>query len=468
MKRIKHLILFILLTNVALLHAQDTVSLTLFSPKEMREDVEYFYEKLLETHPNPFQKLTLEQLKQKIDSLKNSLDKPLTLHEFWSKLASLNCYFDGHTGILPMDELFQYADKNQKFIIPVCPTFRIDNDRLYFPDTSLFWQKEQQGKEIKSINHIPVLQILRDIRSYFSNETPLLNNYLIQNLFMFWYNMSYDVIDSMEIEYRLNSDSIAYYTVYANNETTTKWKNHLNTILVKPAHYSLRYYPQDSIAIVELNTCMMSNEEFTIYKHDLRKFTDTIISIGIKHLFIDMSSNTGGNSVQAAEILNYIKTSKKKYRSTSVKIKLSPTSRKAFGLNKIRSLKDGEYYSVEGYYKPKHTGKLYKNNLYLIQGTLTYSSGAELSPLFKYHKIGTIIGEETGALTSGYIDIEFHPLPNSHIVFRCSMKEYVEPGSNLDGRGTLPDIEYPIGLQMKSFSLEELKEMLQLVQEKIV
>jgi C-terminal processing protease CtpA/Prc len=132
----------------------------------------------------------------------------------------------------------------------------------------------------------------------------------------------------------------------------------------------------------------------------------------------------------------------------------------------IRRIPYGEYYSTEGGYRIKKNAKLYRENVYLIQGGGTYSAAVDLSTVFQYYKMGEIIGEETGGLTSGYIDSPQFILPNTNIEFYCAIKEFINAVSNQDGRGMLPDIEYPTGGEKKDFSLKELKEMLQLIQEK--
>jgi hypothetical protein len=78
--------------------------------------------------------------------------------------------------------------------------------------------------------------------------------------------------------------------------------------------------------------------------------------------------------------------------------------------------------------------------------------------------VGKTIGEETGGLTSGHISAVSLSLPNSKIEWMCATMEFVQTGSKKDGRGFLPDVEYPVFDYRKHYTLDILQDMIKQVQ----
>jgi len=178
-------------------------------------------------------------------------------------------------------------------------------------------------------------------------------------------------------------------------------------------------------------------------------------------------------------LLNYFDIPRKRY-SYEIKTKVSKENREKTGLKGINCLlgifhsdytrkmlfmRKGKTFSYKYYQTKKEKPCTYYGNVYLLQSNVTFSAAISLSSFFKYYKFGPIIGEETGGLTACYIDSYSCRLPNSNFYMYCSAQEYIYPNGKWDGRGVLPDIEYKIENLEKSFTLEQLKEMLQLVEE---
>jgi len=113
-------------------------------------------------------------------------------------------------------------------------------------------------------------------------------------------------------------------------------------------------------------------------------------------------------------------------------------------------------------YQP--TNPCYNNNIYLLQGVQTYSAAVHISAWFQQSGAGLVLGEETGGLTKCYIESILGELPNSKIKIRCSNKDFTWEGGK-DGQGFLPDIPVEIDYGKSKFSIDELKEFVQLAKE---
>ena len=449
---------------------------SLFAPEQLEEDFLFFYTKILEIHPNPYHVISKDSLDKKVENIAKSLDKPMNRREFWLKIAILNNYFDSHTMIFEIPEIYKYYSENLKFTLPEDIVRADISGNLYFNPE--YFEKSLAGKYIKSINNIPAEQIVEEISAYYSRENKNLSPiYFGYRFYKFYVNL-FGSTDSLRFEYKKNDNEIDVRTFYKKSltnkeafqsEQQTEWKA-----------IRLKLYEKESIAIIEINTSDIDDLGEN-YRKDLEISMSSIIGKNIKNLFIDISRNGGGSSDNALEIFNFIATEKKKYYVASAEIKISSGYRalmRQFGekyslwqkiFNKtykqIFLSPIGSIIKRDFYWEKNNSAIQYKQNLYLIQSNSSYSAAVNLSSLVKAYKLATIIGEETGGLTGCYINCVCLAMPNTSIPFMCSVQKAINVGGAMDGRGVLPDIEYKIENPEKSFTLEQLKEMLQLVEE---
>ena len=462
---------------------------SLFTPEQMREDVLFFYDKVFKTHPNPYHIISKDSLDKKIENILTSLYQPMNRREFWVKLATLNACFDVHTEILKIGEIYDYFWINSKPHIS-----RNLSNNIIMSDSfgNLYFNHEYgdsllAGKHIKSVNGIPTKEIANQISTYYSHEnTNILPQRFASHFFLLFPHL-FGSVDSFRFEYIKNDNEIDVRTFYpkdASKDTVPpiQAKQQINDRDIWAGKNFVRFnlYEEYSIAIIELNNFSPTNlgENF---RKDLEAIMDTVVKKNIKHLFIDISANGGGGDHCAVEILNFVKTKKKKYYSANAETKISPAYREFIGRmhgeNPPLSVKLSKYYrrvfkpdigSIvnDNYYLTKDNSTIqYNQNVYLIQSTMaTYSASTTLASLVKAYKFGIIIGEETGGLTSCYTNSLSFAMPNTAIPFMCATKRVTDVGGAMDGRGVLPDVEYKIGNPSKSFTLEQLKEMLQLVE----
>jgi C-terminal processing protease CtpA/Prc len=190
-----------------------------------------------------------------------------------------------------------------------------------------------------------------------------------------------------------------------------------------------QYNPKDKIALFEFNAC---SGDYGAYSESVINAIDSLHKYDIQHLFIDITQNLGGASKYVSLLLNYLN---------------FPAWDKS----------SGQQYT-------------YNNKVYLIQSNYTSSAAVTLSCHFKYYRLGTIIGEETGGLTASYSSAQMLTLPNSQLTMYCATTRTVDKGGQWDGHGVLPDVAYSMkeSHRFESFTWGELKEMLRLMENKKV
>jgi len=446
---------------------------SLFMPEQLQEDFLYFYKKIMETHPNPYHVINKDSMDKRVEDILKSLNKPMNRREFWLKTAVLNAYFDGHTRIFEIEEISEYNIANSKSILP---------EKLLMLDTSgnIYFNPKYEdvllaGKSIKNINDIPSKQIADKVSAYYNKEHKKYSPLNFDHYFHEFYTNLFGSTDSFRFEY-ISDNEIDIHTFYPLEISTNSEVSHQNQQEKEKKFIRFDIYEEESIAIIKINIFILELLG-KHYRKDLETMVATIMKKNIKHLFIDISCNGGGGSNLALEILNFIKTEKKKYYTATAEIRVSPVSCVyKLGNNfssfvkkhrkQLYETSNGEIMMKSDDYWKKNNSKIqYNQNLYLIQSRRTYSAAVDLSSVVKAYKLATIIGGETGGLTGCYIDSPCFAMPNTSILFSCSVQKSVNVGGAMNGKGVLPDIEYKIENPYKSFTLEQLKEMLQLVEQ---
>jgi len=453
----------------------------LLSVQEMKEDIEYFFTKLYEVHVNPSAFVGKDSLEQRKATLLKNINKPLKLYEFNRMISALNGMFDGHTGIEKMDD--EYA------AFPRTHYGRLMPFDIKYEPGKIFIQSDEdslKNLEILSINGISTDSISKELEKRENKENRLARNYFIRRSF---HNALFGLFD---IE--------SPYIIKVKNSSTNK-TYYIDTVGVpgfllpqedtyrSHERYNFRIYPKESIAIIEHNTCAI---KLNSKEHrELIAFLDSVYNIvrnkKIKNLFIDISRNGGGSSEINRAFANkinhdsafWIEIFKKKvsldskmlitgfsgYNSSEpysqrlsnynnyIKGKLSPYQEKIIGLH------NGEIYCDTMVNKIGCFKNGFANNAYLIQSYLTYSAGMDLAVLFRYNKIGKIIGSETGGRTETYIEAIPFVLPNSKINFSIA-DNYIKYGQGDLHKGIEPDVKLDPGFLKSRYNLSDLKELL--------
>jgi hypothetical protein len=458
---------------------------SLFTPEQLREDVLFFYKKIVATHPNPYYLISKDSLDKEVENILTSLDKPLSRREFWLKIATLHACFDAHTVFLRIGEISDYYNLNTKPKMADNMLMLDSLGNLCF--NSQYEESLLAGKQIKRVNDIPADKIVDIISNYYSHENKNTLSIRFSSHFFLLFANIFGAVDTFCFEYQKNDTEIAVRSFYPvelskNTVSSIQPKQQRNSKNIWGGKNFVRFilYEEDSIAILELNDFNPINLGEN-YRKDLEAIMDIVMRKNIKHLFVDISANGGGFDHHALEILNFIKTKKKKYYVSGGVIKTSPAYREA--IERMATGKPNLFERLGKYYRGVFKSKIgsmlksdfnweknnstiqYDQNVYFIQSTMaTYSASVTLVSVVKSYNLGIIIGEETGGLTNCYINPVAFAMPNTSIPFRCSMQKSVDVGG-VEGKGVLPDVEYKIGNPYYSFTLEQLKEMLQLVEQ---
>ena len=485
MKRYKTLSIFLVImfmmftykVNAQKLDLQYHSNETILSPKQMEEDILEFYNFVLEVHPNPFNTLNPALLDKKVHKIIDECKDSMTVNDFSMHIAKLNQYFDAHTFVLFNFEKWGNYDKIK------VPNLIEKNGEIYFDvansvaginDTTLY------GKKILTIADADLKTIKNYVLQYFHNKLStqdFVSIYLCDNFNDTKAEVKYLNNDnSIQTTYLTDSDFI--FPALKKGKTNNK-----NSVIV-----DARYFPNEDLAIIELNTFFLyEKDEINLYKKAVQTTFDSLNRLGIMNLFVDVTSNGGGNSGYGDQFLSYLSDDTTAILTGQSIFKVSKPMKdwrmkfigkwKFYYLNylfskevrRLSRLKEGTYWVDNWKWKPEKTSCKYKGNVYIIQSGKTYSSATTFVATAKSCKLATLIGEETLGLASCYIDIVPKKMKHSKIMSYCSSQyeHYSLPEADSPNpQGVLPNIEYKIENPSQSFSLEELKDMLRVIKSK--
>ena len=127
-------------------------------PEKLREDADYAYTKLNAMHPNLYWYISEQDLKYKFDSLKSTLNTPLTPLQFYFRLQPVIASIrEGHLALrVPARRFTKKEIKALEHTKGIFSRFEyyVEGDRLFIVSNPDSIQNIQPGTEILSLIHI--------------------------------------------------------------------------------------------------------------------------------------------------------------------------------------------------------------------------------------------------------------------------------------------------------------------------
>ena len=425
-----------------------------YQPKELISDFQELFRNLEEIHPN----LYFSVSKDIIDSLRLEAEKkfsqPMTAMGFWKVAAPIVVKVkDGHTALsFPWGEWKQFMENGGKLFplevkadsLSLVVTKNNSTDSLILPQT-----------EIISINKIPALEILNEMRRYHNGERLSFIDLKTSRYFKFYLWALFGFDGPFEVAFKSPSGEVFSKSIQGIDELQYDSIRKLRK--PRKPDYSFYKTSRGDIGVIDFRS-MRDNGRF-------KKFTDSVFTViqneSISALIIDVRKNGGGNSQLVDVLLAHFNT-KPYTQAVRMDLKVSKQSRKAFRkryfkwyiyplypvtffYKRSRQLLFGKKNQVVTFTnepeKHKVSEPFFKGPVYLLTSPNTFSSANILADVFKCYEMGTIIGEETGGLTIAFGDLIYFTLKNTGLRGNCSFKQFFHPCGTPNNHGVIPDIE---------------------------
>ncbi|WP_419488335.1 S41 family peptidase [Chryseobacterium bernardetii] len=455
-------------------------------PEQLKEDVDFAYSKLQQMHPQLYWYIPKKELELKFDSLKQTINEPLTPLQFYFKLQPVIAGIrEGHLSLrIPRKKFTKKEIKTLEHKKGLFSRFEyyISGDQMYITENRDSIEHIQPGTEILSINHIPVSEYIKKYRNLISSDgyNTTFQPYFLKDLFFNYYTAENGLADRAILEtlykgekhtYTLSRESKSDSDLEKDKEMNKRTQERkLNDYVAASNSYnrSFKFLDKDStVAYIKVKSFSREySDEF--YKKTFAK----IKKAKSDYLIIDVRNNYGGSLYEINNLYSYLTdkpfTLIKPSQVTSRDIPLRTNYfRKSNPLDyAIKSISYPSYFFAQAFSTYKKDGKVFykmkadkptKPNKETFHGKVfvlinggSFSASSIITAKLKNDKRATLVGEETGGANDGTVAgfYSYQKLPNSEIRFPIGLL-LVQPNIDFSDtkKGVTPDIEIKENLQ---------------------
>lgn len=448
-------------------------------PEQLKEDIDYAYLKLKQMHPQLYWYIPKQELERKFDSLKQTINEPLTPLQFYFKLQPVIAGIrEGHLSLrIPRKRFTKKEIKKLEHKTGLFSRFEyyIADNRMYIIQNRDSIENIQPGTEILSINSTPVSDYIKKYKNLISSDgyNTTFQPYFLKDLFFNYYTAEHGLSDKATIETLYNGEKktltlrreIKSDTDLEKDKEMKKRtpEKKMNDYVAASNSYnrSFKFLDKDStIAYIKVKSFSREySDEF--YKKTFSKIKDAKSS----YLIIDVRNNYGGSLYEINNLYSYLAnepfTLIKPSQVTSRDIPLRTNYfRKSSALEfAFKSIAYPSYFFAQAFSTYKKDGKVFykmkadkptKPNKEAFQGRVfvlinggSFSASSIITAKLKNDKRATLVGEETGGANDGTVAgfYSYQKLPNSEIKFPIGLL-LVQPNINFSDskKGVVPDV----------------------------
>lgn len=332
--------------------------------KKWIEDIDYLKEELIKNHINLFAYTKEEEFNKKIEMLKEMIDE-LDYEEMKVEISRVVAFIgDAHTSLIFPARRF----------IPL--KFYYFNDGVYIINSTKDYEN-LLFKRVIAIEDMKIEEILKELYHIISFE----NEYLFKAQSMKYLQIvevlyGLLIVDDMN-KVKITLDNGEYEVLPVSFENLVYTNNKLPIYARKSFENLWFKYLDNEELYIKYNSCREIGNESIESK--IEKIIEFIESNNIKKVTVDLRNNLGGNSSLFEPFIDYIKNNRK--------------------INN-------------------------KENLKVIIGRETFSSGLLNANDFKNNTNAKIVGEPSGGKPNCYGEILRITLPNSKLLVTYSTRFY--------------------------------------------
>ncbi len=460
--------------------------------KQLQSDVDFVSRKLEQFHPDLYWYISKTELDRKFDSLKTSIQKPMSSNEFYLRLSPVTASVrQGHLQLFPLTLKYRAKQRRSFKQYGTSPLSKFEfewlNNSLYVEKNYSPFQELKPGTELVSVNQVSP-RILLDkynqvVASDGFNDTflPRLMGKNFSSIY-FWENGMADSV-SCVLNYRdtirqvwLSRFPKPKKIMIPTSEEVLARRKELKTRSIQGFDpltgtliRELNFQGNDStIAVMKLRNFISGNYK-TFYKNSFR----TLRKAKTQTLILDLRDNPGGILTDVATLNSYLTDSdfvfinpprvtsrtslwhSNYFRGTPWIAKpfllaFSPFRLVFMGRDYLNVRKEGDRIVYTGLKESKiihPKDDRFDGKVYVLINGGTFSASCILSSNLKASDRVTFVGEETGGAFNGTVagKMPAYRLPYSKLRFRFGLMTIRPLGqTETDGHGILPDVEIKI------------------------
>lgn len=448
-------------------------------PEKLKQDVDFAYSKIKEMHPQLFWYISQQELDRKFDSIKNTIDTPLTPLQFYFKLQPVvSDIHEGHLSLripskrISKKEIRELENKKGMFSRF---DYYIEGDRLFIIGNKDSIQNIKPGTEILSIDHTPVSYYIERYRKLISTDgfNTTFKPYFLKDLFFSYYVAEKGFQNQAVIETVYNGEKKIYELKREskseadlkkekeNKKRTDEKKINDYVALSDSYNRNFKFLNKDStIAYIKVKS-FSGVYSGKFYKNAFEKIKEA----RSPYLIIDVRNNYGGSLEEIHKLYSYlspepyilIKPSQVNSATTPLKTNYFRKSNAlqytfktlaypAFFFAQTFSTykKDGKfYYKIKADKLSKPDKNAFTGKIFVLINGSSFSASSILTSKLKNDKRAILVGEETGGANDGTVAgfYSYQTLPNSRIDLPIGLV-FVQPDITPTNtkKGVVPDI----------------------------
>lgn len=467
---------------------------------DLQADVDAIYFQLQKHHPRLYQYTSKETFDFKIDSLKASIQTPLTSRDFYKKLAPVVAHVrQGHISVGSVSK--RYTKKERKQLLKT--KFEFYDLEFEYLNNKLWVSKAISedstliGSEVVKIEDDSISNLVKIYKTRFATDgfnKTLFNRYLGKG-FSGLYFKDKGFVDSLSVTFKMKDslfnktfervekdkkqDTISNDTLKTikkpkltkeekiQNRIASKEKRRFNKkhgFISRDKSYTRNFKlleADSTVAFMKIRAFSNGN-----YKKFYNESFAELHTKNIQNLIIDLRDNGGGRLseidflyaylsdknyqlIQESEVnsrLPYFKFLMSNTTPNSVKIASGILSPFILVHNLIKTKKrDGKLYYNFRFSKDKQPNDLhFKGTVYVLINGNSFSASSLLSTHLKATDRAFFVGEETGGAYNGCVAgiYKIYQIPNSKLKIRMGLMQIETMyKQNPDGYGVKPDKE---------------------------
>ena len=449
MKKISSLIFICLTSFIFETKAQTTAH----SAQEIKEDLEYLFKNLEESHYNLFdhtsKKKFTKAFKQAKHSLKDSMNT-IDAYRVIQPLIALDK--NGHCqATFPVEQYMQYfSSEGTLFPLKLC----VRNQKVYVTHQFSKQEKIEVGDQILSINGRPIKDILNEIYTYISGETEYFKDtYLELITFPRIYWLVFGECSNFVVNYKDKDSRIKDVLIssIAVNDFEEK-----NAGFPEPIENNRFFKFIDEIAYFKTGPFSKINPTDEHDASNPEKFHQLVDSIFAElkskkttHLILDLRNNSGGHNSFSDYLISYFADKKLRFTNEFMvrtsKITKSywqdVTDPSAEALKKeILNRPDGDRFENElPWVYPREDSMRFSGKLIVLVNRYDYSQAVNAAAIIQDYGFGILVGEETADCASFYASSHTFELPNTGLKIQYPKAYFTRPNGDKTPRGVIPD-----------------------------
>lgn len=429
-----------------------------FDTEKLLADFDFAVKELRSHHQGLYNYEEKEIADAKISELRREIKGPMTKLEFYQlTLRLLGLMNEGH-GSADLPKWIMIKTGLSKSFLPLSVRF-MDKELIIVQNYGKDIEGLTKGVKLLSINGKAIDDIMDTLMPLIAtdgfNETSRyewIGGRYLSLLYRLVYGKSslyeIEIIGPEDKESKLiKLPAVRYKQLKTKNEKFEKTSFNFRKFTYEQVNDSIAYLSVPSFGVDSWDYPALYEKVFKRIRDD-----------NVKHLILDIQSNTGGTEGNENLLYHYLSEDTiRKYKKVTMlpEVYSKNKNKKDYKFDKWRlngsMAKRGEFTCYSNYfsdlnYSMPDNDYVYKNDLYVLIGGLTFSGGAELASMLKMTDRAIFIGEETGGAYEGNVSGYSRTIKLAHTNIKIDIpivhfQINVEP--DIRGRGIIPDYKVP-------------------------